>query len=256
MKLLDSHSHIYTKEFDDDRMEVVARAKEAGVVGIVLPNINCKTIPRLKKVVEQFPGYCYPAIGLHPTSIKGSVEEELSCIEKELAASKYYAIGEIGIDLYWDKTFLPEQLQAFRFQLQLAKKAKLPVIIHTRDSFSEVFSVVDEEISEDLTGVFHSFSGTENDYLHIKKYKTFLVGIGGVVTFKNSSLASVVKTMDLSDIILETDSPYLTPHPYRGKRNEPERLPLIAQKIADLKEVSVDEIANVTTRNAQNLFRL
>jgi len=256
VQLIDTHSHIFTEEFNHDRPKVIAKAKGEAVVGMVLPNIDCNSISALQNTTNANKGYCYPCVGLHPTSVKANFKSELKCIEAELTKNKYYAIGEIGIDLYWDKAFIEEQTEAFRYQLQLAKKYSLPVIIHSRNSFNEIFSVVDEEIDDGLKGVFHSFAGGIEEYNHIMHYKTFYVGIGGVVTFKNGGIDKVVKDMDLSRILLETDSPYLSPAPHRGKRNEPANLPIIAQKVADVLELPLDYVARVTTQNAIELFSI
>ncbi|MDD2197906.1 MAG: TatD family hydrolase [Bacteroidales bacterium] len=254
MQLIDTHSHLFTEEFNQDRSQAIDRAKDAGVSGIVLPNINCDSIQSLLDTAIDNEGYCFPCIGLHPTSVKANYRDELRCIEEEFEKNKYYAIGEIGIDLYWDKTFINEQVDVFRHQLKLAKEHDLPVIIHSRNSFNEIFSVVDQEIDKNLRGVFHSFTGGINEYNHIMGYKSFYVGIGGVVTFKNGGVDKVVQNMDLNRIVLETDSPYLSPAPHRGKRNESANLPVIAQKIAGLLQVPVEQVARITTQNAKELF--
>lgn len=254
MRLIDTHSHFYGSEFSSDRLEVAHRAKQAGVEAVVLPNINCDTISALREMTHQFPAFCYPCMGLHPTSVKEDFEAQLQCVEKEMDENSYYAVGEIGIDLYWDKTFFPQQVEVFTHQLRLAKKQSLPVIIHSRNSMSEIFKVLDAEVDEHLTGVFHSFSGSLEDYEHIMSYKTFYVGIGGVVTFKNSGLDKVVKAMRPDSLLLETDSPYLTPHPHRGKRNEPAYVQLVAQKISEIYNISVEEVGEITTQNAKHLF--
>ncbi len=254
MYLIDTHSHLYGQEFSDDLPLVVERAKSAGVGAIILPNIDCASIPMLQGTANRYQSYCFPCMGLHPTSVKEDYAVELACIEKELGQNRYFGIGEIGIDLYWDKTFYPQQVEVFRHQLQLAKKHNLPVIIHSRNSFDEVLSVVDQEIDPRLRGVFHSFSGSLQHYRHIMDYKTFYVGIGGVITFKNGGLAELVQQMRIDSILLETDSPYLAPHPYRGKRNESAHIALVAQKIAETLQISIDEVAEVTTQSAKQLF--
>jgi TatD DNase family protein len=254
VQLIDTHSHLFTDEFTHDRSEAIARAKDAGVSGIILPNIDCGSIQSLLNTAAENVGYCYPCLGLHPTSVKANYQDDLKCIEEEFKKNRYFAIGEIGIDLYWDTTFINEQTEVFRYQLKLAKKYGLPVIIHSRNSFNEIFSVVDQEIDQNLKGVFHSFTGGIYEYNHIMSYKTFYVGIGGVVTYKNGGVDKVLKNMDLSRIVLETDSPYLSPVPLRGKRNESANLPIIAQKIADLFEVSIEQVAKATTQNAKQLF--
>lgn len=254
MYLIDTHSHLYGQEFSDDLPLVVERAKNAGVGAIILPNIDCASIPMLQDTANRYQSYCFPCMGLHPTSVKEDYAVELACIEKELGQNQYYGIGEIGIDLYWDKTFYPQQVEVFRHQLRLAKEHELPVVIHSRNSFDEVLSVVDQEIDPRLRGVFHSFSGSLQHYRHIMDYKTFYVGIGGVITFKNGGLAELVQQMRIDSILLETDSPYLAPHPYRGKRNESAHIALVAQKIAETLQISIDEVAEVTTQSAKQLF--
>lgn len=254
MRLIDTHSHFYGSEFSSDRLEVIRRAKQVGVEAVVLPNISCGTISELREMVDQHPAFCYPCMGLHPTSVKHDFEDQLQCVEKELGQNKYFGVGEIGIDLYWDKTFYPQQVEVFTHQLRLAKKYKLPVIIHSRNSMAEIFKVLDAEVDENLRGVFHSFSGSIVDYQHIMNYKTFYVGIGGVVTFKNSGLDKVVQNIKLDSLLVETDSPYLTPHPHRGKRNEPAYVELVAQKISEIHTIPVEEVGEVTTRNAKTLF--
>ena len=256
MQLIDSHTHIFAEEFSHDRAEAVQRAKDAGVVGMVMPNINSQSIDSLLSVTQQYPGYCFPCMGLHPTSVRANFDNELTLIQNWLDKEKFYAIGEIGIDLYWDKSFIEQQKEVFRYQLKLAKKLGLPVIIHARNSFNEIFEIVDEEIDATLSGVFHSFSGSISDYRHILNYKSFLVGIGGIVTYKNGGVDKVLKEIDLANVILETDSPYLSPVPQRGKRNESANLVYIANKIAEIKDVSVQEIASVTTTNAVKLFSI
>jgi TatD DNase family protein len=195
-------------------------------------------------------------MGLHPTSVKENVEAELEIVEKLLRDNTFIAIGEIGIDLYWDKTFLHEQEEAFRFQVALAKKYKLPIVIHSRDSFDELFRLLDKLNTPDLQGVFHCFTGTEAQAQKIVNEYGFKLGIGGVLTFKNSGLAEQIKNIGLEHFILETDAPYLAPMPHRGKRNQPAYIPLIAQKLADIKGVPIDKIAEVTTQNAKELFNL
>lgn len=256
MQLVDTHTHIFSSEFDSDRSHAIERAKSIGIQYMVLPNIDSTSIDAMLKTAREYPNFCFSTMGLHPTSVKSDFENELRIVEKHLEKDKFAAVGEIGIDLYWDKTFFKEQQSAFRHQLRLAKKYKLPVIIHSRNSFPEIFDIVDQENNNDLRGVFHSFTGSLNDYKHIVAYGGFMVGIGGVVTYKNGGVDKVVKEMDLNHIVLETDSPYLSPVPLRGKRNESANLSLIAQKVADITGLSVNEIAKATTNNANSLFSI
>ena len=243
-------------DFDGDRLKVISRAKESGVRMMVLPNIDSSSVDALLGVANLHKGYCIPLMGLHPTSVKENFEDEVALVEKLLVEHKFYGVGEIGIDLYWDKTFLDQQKVAFRHQLKLAKKYTIPVVIHSRNSFDEILEIVDQEIDSTLKGVFHSFSGTLSNYHHIMDYQTFKIGIGGVVTYKHGGVDKVVEHMDLQSIVLETDSPYLSPVPLRGKRNESANIVLIAQRVAEILNLEVEEVARVTTENAISLFSL
>ncbi len=253
--LIDTHSHIYSTDFIHDLDEVVQRAYSNDVRKIVLPNIDSSSVKNLLNLVDTYPHICIPLMGLHPTSVTHDYQEELQVVEYWLKKRKFYGIGEIGIDLYWNKSFLEEQTEAFRFQLELARQYKVPVVVHVRDSFDEVFSVLQELNDKTLTGVFHSFTGTLEQANQIIDLG-FKIGVGGIVTFKKSGLDQVIKQIDPSHIILETDSPYLTPAPFRGKRNESSYLVYIAQKIADLHHMTVGDIANITTENARKLFSI
>lgn len=250
---VDTHSHIYSEEFDSDRDQAIERAVAAGISKIVLPNIDCATITPLLDLTHSHPGLFVPLIGLHPTSVTPDFRSDLKMIETWYNKQLFSGIGEIGIDLYWDKTYLEEQLEAFRIQLGWAKQAGMPVVIHVRDSFAEVIRVLEEEKDERLTGVFHSFTGNSDQAQQIIGLG-FKIGIGGIVTFKNSGLDHTVQQTDLRYIVLETDSPWLTPVPYRGRRNESAYIPLIAARIAALHHIPVEEVARVTTLNAQQLF--
>lgn len=256
MNFIDTHTHIYLSDFEDDRSVVVDRAFEHGVEKLLLPNVDSSTIDAMLKLCQLYPTSCFPMMGLHPTSVKENVEEELHIVERLLKEYSFIAIGEIGIDLYWDKTFFAEQKEAFRFQVALAKKYKLPIVIHSRDSFDELFELMDSVYSPCLKGVFHCFTGTEKQAQKIITDYGFKLGIGGVLSFKNSGLDQQIKNIGLEHMILETDAPYLAPVPHRGKRNQPAFIPLIAQKLADVKGVSIDEIAEITTQNAKELFNL
>jgi TatD DNase family protein len=253
MILTDTHTHLYLEDFDADRPEVMARALKNGVQRILLPNIDSATLPQLKKTVSEFPENCFPMMGLHPTSVKKDFETELAIVETELAAGKYYGVGEIGIDLYWDKTFEEEQKEAFRRQLQLAKKYRLAVSIHTRNAFGTVLQIVKQELTDDLKGVFHCFTGTEKEARQLLD-TGFKLGIGGIVTFKNSDLGRVVSQLPPETLVVETDAPYLTPAPYRGKRNESAYLIYIVQKIAELQNIPAEKVAEITTDTARQLF--
>lgn len=251
--LIDTHAHIYSEEFNDDIDEVITRAYDSDVRKVILPNIDSSSVKKMLDLADQYPQICYPLMGLHPTSVGEDYQEELELVEFWLKKRKFYGIGEIGIDLYWERAFLEQQIIAFRHQLQLAKKYQLPVVLHVRDSFEEVFEVVQEEMEGGLTGVFHSFTGSVEQAARITDLG-FKIGIGGIVTFKNSGLDEVVRQIDPKHLILETDAPYLTPTPFRGKRNESSYLIHIARKIAALHDLSVHEVARITSVNAVNLF--
>jgi len=253
--LIDSHTHLYLPEFDNDREQVVKRAIESGVKYLLLPNIDTDSYPKMIKMSEAYPDTCLPMIGLHPTSAKDNYRQELDAISKKINEHNFIAIGEIGIDLYWDKSYFKQQEAAFREQIQWAKDRHLPIVIHARDSFDEIFKVMEEEIDGNLTGVFHSFTGTAEQAQRIINWG-FKIGIGGIVSFKNAGLDKVVKEIDLDHIILETDSPYLAPVPRRRKRNESAYIVHIAQKIAAIHETSIDKVAKKTTENAKALFKL
>jgi TatD DNase family protein len=255
VEYIDTHAHLYLPEFDADRESVVETALYRGVKRILLPNIDSTTIDPMNKLAEQFPGACYPMMGLHPTSVKDNFREELDRVEKELSRRSYCAIGEIGIDMYWDKTHLKEQNIAFSAQLDLALKYNLPVAIHARESFNEILYILNGFRNTDLRGVFHAFTGTVEIAQNVVS-RGFLIGIGGIITYKNSSLPEVIQETDLSHIILETDSPFLTPVPFRGKRNESSYIPYIAEAIGRIKDTAPEEVARVTTANACKLFQL
>lgn len=255
MQFIDTHTHIYLQEFDGDRSEMIGRAILAGVGTFFLPNIDRASIPALLSVCDTWPEHCLPIIGLHPTSVKGDYENELAIVDQQLNERKFFAIGEIGIDLYQDKTFLEQQKIAFRHQLKLAKALHLPVAIHMRNSFEQVYAIIREEADASLRGVFHCFSGSIQQAKRVTELG-FLLGIGGVVTFKNSGLQEVIKETGLEHLVLETDAPFLAPDPFRGKRNESSYIPLIAEKIASLKNIPLSEVARITTANARNLFNI
>jgi TatD DNase family protein len=254
--MVDSHAHLYSEEFDTDRDEVIKRAVANNVTQLIIPSTDMNDYNSMMNLCNAYPEICFPAVGLHPTSVKDDYEQELDFVEKQLTLNKFVAVGEIGIDCYWSMDYIVEQRIAFEKQVKLAEQYDLPVIIHARDAFAEIFAILDRIHNPRTKGVFHGFSGTCEDYLKIKEYGTFKVGIGGVITFKNSKLPQVLDIISLDDILLETDAPYLTPHPYRGKRNESSYIPLIAQKIAEIKQLDVTEVAEITSRNAGMLFKL
>lgn len=251
--LIDTHSHIYSEDFNDDIDDVITRAYDNDVRKIILPNIDSSSVKKMLDLADQYPQICFPLMGLHPTSVGEDYKEELELVEFWLKKRKFYGIGEIGIDLYWERTYIEEQTEAFRYQLKLAKAYNIPVVLHVRESFEEVYAVVKEEMDERLSGVFHSFTGTLDQAQKITDLG-FKIGIGGIVTFKNSGLDQVVQQIDPQHLMLETDSPYLTPTPFRGKRNESAYLIHIARKIAELHDISVNEVAKITSANAINLF--
>lgn len=255
MQLIDTHSHLYLPEFDSDRYQVINRAIQQGVEKICLPNIDTGSVKPLLALVKKYPEHCFPMMGLHPSSVKKNYNDKLEKIQEYLTKSNFIAIGEIGIDLYWDNTYRKEQMTAFREQVSLALKYQLPVVIHVRESFEEVFQILNEFKPNYPKGIFHSFTGGK---IHARRAieMGFKLGIGGIVTFKNSGLDIVVKDIDTKHIVLETDSPYLAPVPKRGKRNESSYLVYTARKIAELHKVTVEEIADITTHNAKKLFNL
>jgi len=256
MTFIDTHNHIYLAEFNQDRSTVIEEAISLGVEKFLLPNIDSFSIGSMLQLSKDYPDNCFPMMGLHPTSVKENVEEELAIVEKLLNENTFVAIGEIGIDLYWDKTFFSEQEEAFRFQVKLAKEYNLPIVIHSRDSFNELFNILDDIHTPELKGVFHCFTGSEEQAHKIINDYGFKLGIGGVLTFKNSGLSEQIKNIDLKHLILETDAPYLAPTPHRGKRNQPAYIPLIAKKLAETKGISIEKVAEITTANAEELFNL
>jgi TatD DNase family protein len=255
MQLIDTHTHLYLPEFDTDRDEVVKRAIGSGISKMLLPNIDIQSVDQMMSSVNRYPGICYPMTGLHPTSVKADYLFQLEKLEDLFSRDNFIAIGEIGIDLYWDKTFIEEQLIAFKRQISFALDKNVPVVIHSRDAFPEVFSVVEEFKSTNLKGVFHAFSGLLDDAVRAIE-SGFKLGIGGIVTFKNSGLDKVVKEVGPEHLILETDSPYLTPTPFRGKRNESSYICIINKKLAEIFDKSEEEIASVTFSNSVELFNL
>ena len=249
----DTHTHLYSEEFEQDRGEMIQRAINAGVSRFFIPAIDSTCTQAMYDLEQDFPENVFLMMGLHPTYVKDNYQAELAHVASELAKRKFYAIGEIGIDLYWDKTHLKEQQVAFRQQIQWAKQYKLPIVIHCREAFDEIFGILEEEKSPELFGIFHCFSGTYEQALQAISYN-MLLGIGGVVTFKNGKIDQFLDRIDLQHIVLETDSPYLAPIPFRGKRNESSYVVNVAAKLAAIYNLSVSEIAQITTENSKRVF--
>lgn len=252
-KLIDTHAHLYLSEFENDIEDVIEQSKEAGVERIYMPNINSESIEDMLFLERKYENYCIPMMGLHPYYVKDNYKEELKAMKSWFDDRPYCAVGEIGIDLYWDKTYLKEQISAFELQIYWAKELDIPIVIHCRESIDMTIDLVKKLQDGHLKGIFHCFSGNLD---HAKKIidLNFLLGIGGVVTFKNGGLDKIIPDIDLKHIVLETDSPYLSPSPHRGKRNMPSYLHLIASKIAELKTCDMNEVAKITTENAKNIF--
>lgn len=249
----DSHAHIYLKEFDNDRSEVLKRCIDNDIQKIYMPNIDHTSIDNMLEVERKYPDQCISMMGLHPCSVKKDFEKELYTVESWLSKRAFAAIGEIGTDLYWDKTFWEQQKEAFTIQVKWAKQFELPIVIHCRDSIDQTIDLVEELKDEKLKGVFHCFTGSEEQAKRITNLG-FHLGIGGVSTFKNGGMEKVIPELNLNSILLETDSPYLSPVPYRGKRNEPSYIPIIAERVAALKKITLEELKQATTSNAHNLF--
>lgn len=254
MQLTDTHTHLFAEEFNEDRDAMLARAMEKGVTRFFLPNIDADSIKPMMDMCEAYPGKCFPMMGLHPCSVFADYEKQLEWVREWLDKEKFYAVGEIGIDLYHDVTFKEEQKKAFRTQVQWAKERSLPVVIHTRNSFNEVTEIIEDEKDERLKGIFHCFGGTIDDAKRVMALQTFKMGIGGTVTYKNSTLPQVLNEIPLSYIVLETDSPYLPPVPFRGKRNESSYIYYVADKLSDIYQLPIERIAEITTANSVEIF--
>jgi TatD DNase family protein len=255
--LIDTHAHVYVDSFIEDLSEVVLRAKQTHVEKVILPNIDVSTIELLKKAMNEYPDFFLPMMGLHPTSVKDNYKQELDIIYKELNSNnEYVAIGEIGIDLYWDNTYIKQQVETFETQLRWSIDKDLPVAIHSRNSYKEIIASVNKIGGDNLRGVFHSFSGDAHDLKELLNFQNFYIGINGIVTFKNSNLRDILKDCPIQKIVLETDSPYLSPAPYRGKRNEPMYLEHINKALSDIYAIDPIEMAQITKTNAMSLFDL
>ena len=255
--MIDTHSHIFSEEFQDDLPEVIARAREVGVEKIFMPNIDDTSLQAMLNVAGRYPDYCYPMLGFHPTSVEGpeaiyKVREMKGCL---VSGHPYIAIGEVGVDLYWDKTWLKEQQQVLDEQIQWALEWDLPLVIHCREAFPELFQVLEPYKNTPLSGVFHSFTGTADEACRLMDYPRFMVGVNGVVTFKKSTLPEALREVPLSRVVLETDSPYLAPVPFRGKRNEASYVKRVAIRLAELYDTEIGEVERQTTENALKLFK-
>lgn len=255
MRLIDTHSHLFLEEFSEDLPQVIERARSAGITHIFMPNSDSTTIDSMLSVCNAYKDYCFPMIGLHPTSVNADYEKELEIVARELKSfNKYIAIGEIGMDLYWDKTFLKEQQIALDKQINWALEYDLPVVIHCRDAFDYIYNVLEPYKNTSLKGIFHSFTGTDDEAARILEFSGFLIGINGVVTFKKSHLPEVLTKIPLEKIVLETDSPYLTPVPNRGKRNESAYVKDTLMKISEIYRMSPETVGSVTSENALKVF--
>ena len=255
MRLVDSHSHLFLEEFAEDLPQVMTRAREAGVTHVFMPNIDSSTIIAMLRVCHVYKGYCYPMIGLHPTSVNVDYEKELEIVARELASpNEFVAIGEIGMDLYWDNTFLREQQRALERQIEWALEYDLPVVLHCREAFDYIYNVLKPYQQTSLKGIFHSFTGTLEEAFGIMEFSNFMIGVNGVVTFKKSTLPEVLKNIPLERIVLETDSPYLTPVPNRGKRNESAYIKDTLIKVAEIYGKSPEMVAQVTSDNTLKVF--
>jgi TatD DNase family protein len=253
MQLTDTHTHLYYETDPQKRAELMQRCFDNHINRLFLPNVDVDSVTQVYDLVNAYPDNCFPMLGLHPCSVKDDWEQVLATIKASHQNHKIYAIGEIGIDLYWDKTTLPQQIAAFKQQIAWAKSLQLPIVIHCRDAFDEVFEVLEQEQGDDLRGIFHCFTGNLEQARKVIDLG-FYLGIGGVVTYKNAGLDKILPQIDLSHIVLETDSPYLTPVPHRGKPNESSYLIYVAQKVADVYQTSLEAVADITTANSKKIF--
>ena len=253
MILTDTHTHLYSEAFDTDRAEMIQRALDIGIKRFFIPAIDSTYTQSMYQLEATYPDNVFLMMGLHPTHVKENYREELAHVKAQFERHNFYAVGEIGIDLYWDKSFLTHQQEAFVYQIRLAKQYGLPIVIHSRESFDEIFEILEQEKGEDLYGIFHCFTGTLEQAKRAISYNMKL-GIGGVVTFKNGKIDQFLHKIDLKHIVLETDAPYLAPVPYRGKRNESAYLKYVVSKLSDIYDKEIVEIAEITTRNAQEIF--
>ena len=253
MTITDTHAHLYSEQFQEDRAEMIQRAINSGVSRFFIPAIDSTYLPAMLDLEKSFPNNTFLMMGLHPTHVKENVEEELVFVKKWLDKRNFYAVGEIGIDLYWDKSFLKQQQVAFKTQIKWAKEKKLPIVIHCRDSFDEIFEILEEEKDDSLFGIFHCFTGNLEQANKAISYNMKL-GIGGVVTFKNGKIDQFLNQIPIKHIVLETDAPYLAPTPFRGKRNESSYITKVLDKLVDIYNLSPQEIAKITTQNSKDIF--
>jgi len=256
MNWIDTHAHLYSEQFQEDQDEMMQRSFRDSVDTILLPNIDKDSIQPLLDLVKKYPNNCYPMMGLHPGAVGADWAEQLALMKPYFTSHAMVAVGEIGMDLYWDKTYIEEQVLAFREQINWAKELQLPIVIHARDAFDEIFEILDETMDDKLTGVFHCFTGNLDQANKILTYPNFYMGIGGVVTYKKAALDEVLVHVPLDKLMMETDAPYLPPVPYRGKRNESAFLVHSAQKLSDIHNVSLSDLAEITSLNAKKLFHL
>lgn len=255
MKLIDTHNHLYLEDFDPEQEKLIGEALESGIDTLLLPNVDLETVGRMHDLCDRYPDFAFPMMGLHPTSVKADYAADLRQIESYLPKRPYCAIGEIGIDLFWDKTYKRQQTEVFEEQLRWSIDLNLPVAIHTRDAYPEVLESIYKVGPEKLSGVFHSFTGTSDDLKEIRKLAHFKIGINGVVTFKNSKLGEVLSETDLSQIVVETDAPYLAPVPYRGKRNKPVYIWKTVEKLAQIYQISREKVVFETRKNTLSVFK-
>ncbi len=255
MIITDTHTHLYSEAFDDDRNEMINRAIDQGVSRFFIPAIDSGYTKAMFQLEKDYPKHVFLMMGLHPTHVKENYKEELAHVEEMLNSRKFYAVGEIGVDLYWDTTTLDIQKKAFKHQIKLAKRHKLPIVIHCREAFDAVFEVLEEEKGDDLFGIFHCFTGTLEQAQKALSYNMKL-GIGGVVTFKNGKIDRFLNQIDLNHIVLETDAPYLSPVPYRGKRNESGYIVNVLEKLSKVYNISKETIAEITTKNSRDIFKI
>ena len=251
--LTDTHTHLYSEHFNEDLSLVMQRTFDSGVKRLFIPAIDSATTEAMYLLEKQYPENVFLMMGLHPTSVKSNFKQELEHVKKQFLKRQFFAVGEIGIDLFWDKSNLENQKIAFKAQIQLAKKYKLPIVIHCRDAFDEIFKILESENDDDLFGIFHCFTGTEEQANKVISFNMKL-GIGGVVTFKNGKIDTFLNKIDIKNIVIETDSPYLSPVPYRGRRNESSYLPLICKRLAEIYQLSEKEISIITTQNSKDVF--
>lgn len=257
-KIIDTHSHLFVEEFDEDRSEVMRRAREAGVQRILMPNIDLSTVEPMQRVCAQYPGFCYPMLGLHPTEVTADYRQALDALKRKLDSNPlmFVAIGEVGLDLYWDKTYKTEQIAALEEQIGWALEYDLPLVIHSREAFPELYTLFSHYKDAPIRGVFHSFTGTADEAQSLLGFPGFMLGINGVVTFKKSTLPEALSEVPLSRLVVETDSPYLAPTPYRGKRNESAYIVRVVERLAELYACTSETVAEQTYANAAGLFHL